>query len=271
MIQRQSAAAVARWSAGIVFLIVAAGLGWYYFTFEKRNVEVVKSTKENFYEQLEAAWLSPSVAELKSQDTMAETDQFNLMVVRTALGRWRIRQLAPHAYERLINYYQNGYWNSSFMADLDTVMENIDKRWREARRQAVMRGGRAILQVTPYENAGFNLTFAEGTKTSQIGSLIEVLFTVDNDAVPPPQMLARWSTILDPEPRPFRERHCVVDDLEQMHEGKTLYRVVLDLSDSVEWLNPLVQPAAIHFHPEGDWNLTAVEYKLGDSELLRVQ
>lgn len=269
MILWHKLAVPASWAAGILFLIAAAGLGWYYITFEKRNLEVVKSTQEHFYGQLKLGWLSPDIE--IGQDTTDKTDEFHLMVLRTALGRWRIREQAPHAFKNLVQYYNNGFWNSSFVTNLDAAMEKIDQRWREARRQAVMLGGRAIIQVTPYENAGFNLTFAEGTTTSDIGSLIQVLFTVDNDAVPPPQMLARWSTVLDPEPRAYRERHCIVETVGQMHKGKQVYRVMLDLSDSLEWLNPLVQPAAIHFHPEGDWNLTAVEYQLGDSELLKVQ
>lgn len=259
------------WLAGIFLLCASGALAYYYFTVDENKLAVIETTRHNVYDTVNATWLSPKPLAALNSLHAGETDDLEYLLLRTALGRWRLRDVAPHAFDNLLDDLRKGYWPDEVADSLPAVMKRIDSRWRDARRVAIRLGKTAeAKQMDKFQNQGFDILLKDGTHSAEIGSLIEVTYSSPRRMGQLPPVYVYWQNAVNPGIKPTQVR--LVDTTTDVRTSGSvlLYQMRMDFSDSPIWLDPATRPTILHVRCDTDVDWTPVSIKTGDSNLLPV-
>lgn len=259
------------WLAGIFLLCASGALAYYYFTVDENKLAVIETTRHNVYDTVNATWLSPKPLAALNSLNAGETDDLEYLLLRTALGRWRLRDVAPHAFDNLLDDLRKGYWPDEVADSLPAVMKRIDSRWRDARRVAIRLGKTAeAKQMDKFQNQGFDILLKDGTHSAEIGSLIEVTYSSPRRMGQLPPVYVYWQNAVNPGIKPTQVR--LVDTTTDVRTSGSvlLYQMRMDFSDSPIWLDPATRPTILHVRCDTDVDWTPVSIKTGDSNLLPV-
>lgn len=257
------------WLAALVYLSVCGGLTHYYFTFDEKLKTAAEQTYTGMYKPVSASWLSPKPDTVVGSLHAGETDDLEYLLLRTALGRWRLRDVAPHAFDNLLDDLRKGYWPDEVADSLPAVMKRIDSRWRDARRVAIRLGKTAeAKQMDKFQNQGFDILLKDGTHSAEIGSLIEVTYSSPRRMGQLPPVYVYWQNAVNPGIKPTQVR--LVDTTTDVRTSGSvlLYQMRMDFSDSPIWLDPATRPTILHVRCDTDVDWTPVSIKTGDSNLL---
>lgn len=261
----------ARWAGPVLLIAAAASLANVYFKQIPKAPEVWDTARDKFYAKVSAHWLRPDVTTMTAQLRTGPRDTFDQLVLNTAFGRWRMKDVAPHAFSRVAEAYREGMWDSGFVDDLAPVFKELDARWLRERQQVLARGGIGVMpEVKPVENAGFSLIFPENTRTVDLGSLIEVAFTVSPGSAPQQRVNAYWITEQDPEPSNDRNRLCTVVDMRETSGGLPVQHVLMDMADCPEWIyTGTILKRIVFLADDGEVHWSPYAYRFKDSPLFK--
>src|SRR5690606_9230394 len=90
------------------------------------------------YARLHSGMLQPDLGRARDNLNEDRVGEFDLMLVRTLLSRWRMRPAAPSAFERLEGELARGWWGKRWMGDARQMLKEMDERWVGARQRAQM-------------------------------------------------------------------------------------------------------------------------------------
>lgn len=259
------------WIAALLFMGAAVGLERYYLYFSEDNLKAVKNTTERFYQKLHPHWLKLSVDAMIENLQHEKTDELYLMILQTALGRWRLRETAPHAYSQFIQSLRSGWWGDAFAADLAPALQKMDDRWLKARKIALDKADdNNTATLVMHSSHGMVMGFTPGTTTADLGSVIEARFTV----MPGPETVnagdAVWGTARHPEAASWRVRSYTVEKTKDINGTLPIYRLTMDMSDSPLWIDTTTEPTWIHFRGPVATQWTPIDYSFSDAPTLTV-
>ncbi len=258
---------------GLAVLLLAAGgwMGWYYFTFDVGNLKVVRETHEKVYGALHGGMLKPDLGRARGRLREGEVDELDLMLIRTLLSRWRMRPVAPSAFDRLEGELARGWWGDGWVKDARQMLEELDGSWVAARQRARMvSGDEPMHTIEAVKGSGMRMGFQEGVSTADLGSVIEIDFATHRGAFGGDAPRAVWTTRGHREVASSRVRACLLKSTTRRDKGRLVFKLVMDMSDDPIWLDPGTEPLWITFHGNGpvDWEPIGVRFK--DSPLLPV-
>jgi len=254
----------------LVFLCASVLLGRYYFTYSSQHKELVAGVKIHFYKTLSWSWLKPDIQSMRSQISSGKLNEFDRMILTTALSRWRVQSFAYHSFEKLIGDFRRGLWDDAFTDDLIALFNEMDSKWVQARQEAVRSGVRIVPEMQTSPDLGFNLRYPDNTTSAQVGSLVEILFTVGPGSTPADFIDVYWETAADPSPAQGRINIATLKDTSQTTNGLPIYRTTLDMSQSPQWLEPAAEPVYVNFRGTAPVHWIPIEYSSADSPQLPI-
>jgi len=254
----------------LVFLCASAWLGHYYFTYSPQHKELMAGVKVHFFKALRWSWLKPDIQSMRTQILSGKFDEFDRVTLTSALSRWRVQSFAYHSFEKLTGNFRCGLWDDSFVDDLTALFNEMDSKWIQARQVALNSEVRIVPEMHTSPDLGFNLRYPAKTTSAQVGSLLEILFTVKPGSTPADFIDVYWETAADPLPAQGRINIATVEDTSQTTDGLPIYRTTLDMSQSPQWLEPTAEPVYVNFRGTAPVHWTPIEYNSADSPQLPI-
>jgi hypothetical protein len=244
-------------------ICAAAILSWLYF-----RVNSIDRFSP-FYDAARTEFLSADVGILRNAQRSGVMDEWQTMVYRTALGRWRLRPMASEPFDNLMRDFSSGWWTCSSAEEWSTMLQRLDDEWREARRRAIATAsGQPGLSIRAQSNRAMVITF-HGNNSSEIGSVIQVTFEVPQGHAPRSPIRVLWTTVEMPDLSPSRRRLAMVNPESGAVAGKQRFTIMIDMSWEPAWLSPATHPRYLALEGENcqEWN--PIRAKFGDSDLLK--
>ncbi len=257
---------------GIVALVAAAPLALSYFTYGK-SLSDTRELASMFYRRLHPGWALLREGEIESAFT-GNPDLWTTLAVRAAYGRWRLRGVAPEAFDNLMKDYGRGWWIAPGRAAWVRIFETHDAQWLAARAGAKSKTAEKSASIeTTSERVGENdcvVRFPTEPETPEVGSLVGFVFeAAPEDVVTTAPVRVFWETRRAPGVVAHRRRLGSVTSLDGAPPGRLRFRVDVDLSWESAWMDSGSAVRGFDFRGNGlgRWNLVRIEF--GDSPLLK--
>lgn len=220
-------------------LTFAVILAVVYFGNQEAN-QSLRDLHVHFYSRFSPGWLHFSEGELHDATLSGRPSDMDQLVVRAALSRWRLREQSPIPFDNVMTWYGEGLWSSPDREAWEQVFEELDGRWREARRDhADGIAGEADIRVE-HTPGSVILRFPAASPTSTLGSrLVLSLEGEGPEGVAAEQdFVAYWQTTGAPGRSAFRARRGEVHPLEETAPGRRQMLIIFDFSWEPAWLAP---------------------------------
>lgn len=257
-----------------VMLASSLALGFLYFTHAVTEKDAWKQFGE-FWSGVDARWLKLGRDEMRSRLARGDPDDWETLVLRTALGRWRAKPVASKAYEHLMQkMYSHGWWSCPAPTDWQSSFEQLDKEWLTRRHKVISTADRittgdveVIWQKGPVVAYGFKRHSA----TVAVGSQIVFTYDAAPRDVPSTYVRIYWTTGAQNSVSEYRRRIGMVSKIPGAPEGRQRFMITCDLSWEPAWMAPSAVAGfvAVRHDDIARWNLVGVEP--GDSPLLPLQ
>ncbi|MGI8905269.1 MAG: hypothetical protein ACR2IE_02120 [Candidatus Sumerlaeaceae bacterium] len=259
--------------AGITALVASTALSAYYFFGVENGVRSAGDPWRNFYSLLHPGWIKLSEQEIRDVLRKGNAEPMTLLAIRTALGRWRLKDIAPEAFPNVMHNYQQGLWLTDDVDAWTRALQWLDENWKDARRRAHLSAQPVPPpSITREGTDGLIIVFPEGTSAHQLGSRLRIAADAPPNVVPEQAPKIYWETEQAAGVSPYRRR-LTAWDVSTTTTAAGMHRVSLELDLSWEpfWIAPGVRPKALHLRNPGasKWRNIAAEFD--DSPLLPVR
>lgn len=267
------------WIVGILALLASAFLSVTYFTHGDSRADIRKQWTE-FYPRVRPGWaeLKPSEIDYAFNNN---PDVWTTLAVRTAYGRWRLRDAAPEAFDRIMTDYERGWWFAPNREIWSSKFQMWDEAWLEMRvktlTSATSSSDREALDrklAVAYErpdDGRLVIRFPGRPTTPEVGTRIRLVVDVLPGDLPAQPVKVYWETERAPGMAAHRRRLATWSEIDGAPEGRQRIAIDLDLSWEPVWIYSGSIPRGLHVRVPGTnvgrWETVTVEF--GDSEWLR--
>lgn len=255
-----------------IFVIASSiALGVPYF---QKAVEQKRAWNEiaEFWSGLKIRWFLFDLDELHGALEKGNPDEWQTLVTRTALGRWRVQPTAPHAFSTLMEkMFLRGWWSCPDEAEWRDQLQKFDASWLRDRRRALRsrdhitsgdivvgwQGGSTILYGCTRPRA-----------TAAVGSQLVFTYEAPVADVPNSPVTMHWRTAAAESIVGYRRRLGVVALVPGARPGYQRFTITYDMSWEPAWLAPGAHSPFVSITHEriNRWTLISVEP--GDSPFL---
>jgi len=258
--------AIAAW----MLVMAALPMAFHYFSRPGAS-DVAKAHREIFWQGMDLSWLETTSAELRAAALDRDPDPFEIILLRAALARWRVRGLSERSYDLLFERWERGWWTIPPKAEWDALMAEIDQRWLDARSSALMEGVTSPRVAIHRQGDLVALRFEPPVETTHLGSAIKVVWETERAGLPVVAPEVGWITDRAAA-SPYQRRVGLWNALaEQGTDGKDRFEIELDFSWEPVWLRPGTRVGALVFKVPGGARWDLVRMNGVDSPLLAPQ
>ena len=172
----------------IIGLALAMILGAVYCVHPSRGSEL-RRLWHSFYAPLRSSGISLKGKYVAEHLESGHFSEWTHMLARGALTRWNERDVAPHAFDDLVERWEAGVWKSPDADELRAALEAFDASWRERRAEVE----EWILEPEALAESGWSIVanIPGGEEIKGRLEIDELVFDSDADALilsitPPP-------------------------------------------------------------------------------------
>lgn len=254
-------------AAPIATLVLAVLLGVVYFGNRGAN-QSLREAHTHFYSRFSPGWLRFTEGELRHAAVSGQPSDMDLLVLRAALSRWRLREQSPIPFDNIMTWYGQGLWHAPPRETWESVFGELDAQWIRARQDHLEHEGEPPPSVDIEAGAGsLLLRFPAPRPTSALGSLLVVEVDVEGLRAEP-DFVAYWQTTQATGRSAFRARRGEVHLRQGAAPGWQRLEVGFDLSWEPGWIAPGMEATAIEIFSQvlAEDGLRSVRFE--DSPLL---
>ncbi len=245
-----------RRAIGILGVVLAAPLAWYYFVRFETSGHFEKDGPI-FYRDIAANWRNWSVLtedEIRTALRTGNLDEFHTYVLGAAMARWRVRKEAPALWDRIMEDYARGAWTTPPRARWEALFAEADAAWIAAREKALATRTdaerKALVFVGKPQPSFLRISFAEGTTTADVGTLVHLVY--DDEATAAEYRLWAWWCVNQPGVSGFRQRQGRVYSIPGAPDGRTRRVHEFDMSQEPAWTAAEARPIWIDIRAKLD-------------------
>jgi len=256
---------------GLAALFAAAVLSVYYFRYDDSLTDVRRQWGM-FYPNLRPGWALLRESEIDYAFN-TNPDMWTTLAVRTAYGRWRLRNVAPEAFDQIMDDYDRGWWLSPNRDVWEKKFSEYDSNWiaerqgRLADPKGIEDRTRAVVEQTTTNT--LLIRFPGRPLTADTGTLLRLIVDATPNEAPTAPIYLYWETEKASGRASQRRRMATWHLVDGAPEGKQRVIVEVDLSWEPVWMYSESRVRGLHYRAPSAERWTFVRMEFGDSPLLR--
>ncbi len=257
---------------GILCIVASLVLSFFYFSQKNTFKETMKQFKM-FYPKIKPGWFFLSESELKSKINSGNMNEWDNMVIRAALNRWRIRNIATETFDNIMNDYQKGLWKVPKKNVWEETFQDFDNTWLKNRNKFLINNNKFIFDDSNTTinkiNSRFEIKFSDRPLTAQIGSVIRLVVETDSKYFPRESPRILWATNKISMYTSHHRRLGLLISEETISDNFIKFKIEADMSWEPDWMADGVRLISLQYTSSGAENWKIIKIEFDDSPLLK--